>query len=276
MVINMNKNLTTNNQKTVLITGVASGIGEAVKSKFLSDGYNVIGIDIKEVEEVENLISFGADITSSEDLKEIKNYCIEHNILLEGIINIAGVHKMASFVETGFSDIKKLIDINLLGTMLVNHTFHSLLKAKGRIVIVTSEVASMDPMPFNGLYNVSKTALDSYAQGLRQELNLIDQKVITIKPGSIKTPLSKGSLDDTEKLASDTKLYAKQAGKFLKLTKKFMGKTISPDKVATLIFKAYHKKKPKLIYHINRNFYLTLLNILPKRLQCFIIKALLK
>ncbi len=276
MVISMSKNLTISNQKTVLITGVASGIGEAAKRKFLSDGYKVIGIDIKKVEEEENLISFGADITSSEDLNSIKNYCIDNNILLEGIINIAGVHKMASLVETDFSDIKKLIDINLLGTMAVNHIFHSLLKEKGRIVIVTSEVASMDPMPFNGLYNVSKTALDSYAQGLRQELNLINQKVITIKPGSIETPLSKGSLDDTEKLANDTKLYAKQAVKFFKLTKKFMGKTISPDKVASLIFKAYHKKNPKLVYRINRNLYLTLLNVLPKRLQCFIIKMILK
>lgn len=262
--------------KTILITGSASGIGEEVKKIFLENGYQVIGLDINNQLEVNNLISFKVDITNSDDLKKIKEYCLENNILLDGIINIAGIHKMASLVETNFSDIKKLIDINLLGTMLVNNTFHQILTKEGRVVIVTSEVGSMDPMPFNALYNISKTALDAYAQGLRQELNLINQKVITIKPGSIETPLSKGSLVDTEKLSNETKLYEKQASKFLRITKKFMGKTVKPEKVAVLIYKSYNKKNPKLIYRINRNPYLTILNLLPKRLQCFIIKTILK
>lgn len=262
--------------KTILITGSASGIGEKVKNLFLENHYQVIGLDINNQKEVDNLISFKVDITNSDDLNKVKEYCLENNIILDSIINIAGVHKMVSLVETKFSDIKKVMDINVLGTMNVNNTFHCLLKEKGRVVIVTSEVGSMDPMPFNSLYNVSKTALDSYAQGLRQELNLINQMVITIKPGSIETPLSKGSLVDTEKLAKNTKLYEKQAGKFLRITKKFMGKTVKPEKVAKLIYKAYNKKHPKLTYRINRNPYLTLLNLLPKRLQCFIIKIILK
>ena len=43
---------------------------------------------------------------------------------------------MASLVENNFEDLKKIIDINLCGTMLVNNTFYSLLKPKGKIVIV--------------------------------------------------------------------------------------------------------------------------------------------
>ena len=272
----MNKILTSENMKTILITGSSSGIGEQVKNLFLENNYQVIGIDINNQTEQKNLISFKADITNSSDLKQIEEYCITNKIVLEGIINVAGIHKMASLVETDFLEMKKLIDINLLGTMLINNTFHKLLTKEGKIVIVTSEVASMDPMPFNSLYNISKTALDAYAQGLRQELNLINQRVITIKPGSIETPLSKGSLVDTEKLSKDTKLYEKQAGKFLKITKKFMCKTVKPEKVAKLIYKAFNKKNPKLIYRINRNPYLSILNCLPKRLQCFIIKTILK
>lgn len=262
--------------KTILITGSASGIGEEVKKIFLENDCQVIGLDINNQLEINNLISFKVDITNSDDLKKIKEYCLENNILLDGIINIAGIHKMASLVETDFLDIKKLIDINLLGTMLVNNTFHSLLKPMARIIIVTSEVAPFDPMPFNGLYNISKTALDCYAQALRQELNLLNQRVITIRPGSIETPLSRGSLEDTKKLSEDTKLYERQAYKFLRITKKFMGKTVKPKKVAALIYKAYSKKNPRLIYRINRNPYLTILNLLPKRLQCFIIKMILK
>ena len=159
--------------------------------------------------------------------------------------------------------------------MLVNKTFHDCLKNNGKVVIVTSEVATFDPMPFNGLYNVSKTALDCYSQALRQELNLLNQKVITIKPGAIKTPLSSNSLTDTDMLANDTVLYQKQAGKFLNITKKFMGTPLEPEKLGKLTYKVAMKKNPKLSYSIHRNFGLILLSILPKRLQCFVIKLLL-
>lgn len=262
--------------KTILITGAASGIGKASKDYFLDNGYQVIGLDISNIEERENLISFNVDITNKEELIKIKEYIIENNIELFAIINVAGIHKMSSLVEDDFTNIKKVIDVNLLGTMLVNNVFHSLLKKEGRVIIVTSEVASLDPLPFNGLYSVSKTALDSYSQALRQELNLLNQKVITIRPGAIETPLSQNSLVDTESLAAKTVLYKNQAHKFLGITKKFMGTPLKPFKVAKLIYKATTKKRVKLAYNIHRNIGLVLLGILPKRLQCFIIKTILK
>ena len=260
----------------VLITGAASGIGQATKEYYLNNNHNVIALDIKEIKEQENLKSFIVDITNEESLNNVNDYLINNNIKLDVIINIAGIHKMASLVENNFNDIKKLIDINLIGTMLVNNVFHKSLKEKGKIIIITSEVATFDPLPFNGLYNISKNALESYAQALRQELNLLNQKVITIRPGAIETDLSNNSMKDTEYLASNTKLYKKQAKNFLNIAKKFMGKPIKPIKIAKLIYKVSNKKHPKLSYSLHKNLGLVLLNILPKKLQCAIIKLILK
>ena len=161
----------------VLITGAASGIGQATKEYYLNNNHNVIALDIKEIKEQENLKSFIVDITNEESLNNVNDYLINNNIKLDVIINIAGIHKMASLVENNFNDIKKLIDINLIGTMLVNNVFHKSLKEKGKIIIITSEVATFDPLPFNGLYNISKNALESYAQALRQELMLMKMEV---------------------------------------------------------------------------------------------------
>lgn len=258
----------------VLITGAASGIGAAVKDYFLAKGHNVYAIDINKIEEEANLKSYISDITNEESLEKIKEEM--NDIKLDIILNIAGIHMMASLVESDYHKMKKVIDINLCGTMLVNNIFHSLLKERGRIVIITSEVASFDPMPFNGLYNVSKTALDSYAQALRQEINLLGQKVITVRPGAIETPLSGGSLVGTEKLANETVLYKNQASKFLGIVKKFMGKPIKTEKLTKFIYKLSLKKHPKLIYKKHRNIGLVLLSVLPKRLQCWIIKTILK
>ena len=168
----------------VLITGVASGIGQAVADQFLSRGHVVYGIDRLSVAEKEGLFAFSADITDETSLHQVAQQLQKQGTHLDAIINIAGKHIMASLVEGDYQQMKQVIDINLCGTMLVNRVFHPLLREKGRIVIVTSGVAAFDPMPFNGLYNVSKTALDCYAQALRQELNLIGQTVVTIRPGA--------------------------------------------------------------------------------------------
>ena len=259
----------------VLITGASSGIGKSLKDIFLQNNYHVIALDIKEIDPQDNLDSFICDITNKESLQNVKNTLDKQNIKLDYIINVAGIHMMASLVESPLEQMQRLININLNGTMSVNRIFHSLLKEKGRIIIITSEVASFDPMPFNGLYNVSKTALDTYAQALRQELNLLNQKVITFRPGAVKTPLCDSSLTGTQNLVDSAILYKKQAGKFLKLVTMFMGKPLSPTKMAKFIYKKSIKKHPKLIYKKHQNIGLVLLSILPKRWQCAIIKGIL-
>ena len=183
---------------------------------------------------------------------------------------------MASLVESDYAVMKKVVDVNLSGTMLVNRVFYSCLAEQGRIIIVTSEVAGFDPMPFNGLYNVTKTALDAYAQALRQELNLLGQKVVTIRPGAVETNLSTESMKATQELADTTVLYRKQARNFAGLAAKFMGKPIKADALASLIYKATTAKHPKLIYKKHQNIGLILLNALPKRTQCAVIKWLLR
>lgn len=259
----------------VLITGAASGIGRAAADYFIEQGHVVYGIDVATTEERANFCGFVADITDEHSLQEIRDYFVANSITIDTVLNIAGVHMMASFVESDYVKMRKVVDINLSGTMLVNRIFHKCLAADGRIIIVTSEVASFDPMPFNGLYNVTKTALDTYAQALRQELNLIGQKVVTIRPGAVETSLSHRSMSATLELADTTVLYKKQAKNFAGLAAKFMGSPIKPEALATLIYKAATAKHPKLIYKKHRNLGLILLNILPKRLQCAVIKLLL-
>jgi len=258
----------------LLITGTASGIGKATAEYFAQRGHAVYSIDLSPVY-IDGVCSFPADITDADSLFKVKKYLQTNNIVLDTVINIAGIHMMASLVESDYHRMKKIIDVNLTGTMLVNRVFHGCLAKNGRIVIITSEVAGFDPMPFNGLYNVAKTALDSYAQALRQELNLIGQKVVTVRPGAVETPLSSGSIRATQSLADSTALYVKQAKNFAGLAAKFMGTPIKSETLAALIYKAATVKHPKLIYKKHQNIGLVLLNTLPKRLQCAVIKLLL-
>lgn len=259
----------------VLLTGSSSGIGNAVALYLLEKDINVIGLDINESSINHERFSFyKCDVSNVTNLKEV--YEKIKDIKLDALINIAGMFLIDSFIEIDDASLKKIFDVNMFGTMNVNKIFFPLLKEKGRIVITTSEVAPLDPMPFNGIYNVTKTALDSYSQALRQELNLLGYKVITIRPGAFATKLAKGSLDKTKELMDKTILYKDNSKKFYVLVKSFMGKPSDPNKIAKTYFKAISKKRPKLIYKKHINQLLKLLNILPKRLQCFIVKSLIK
>lgn len=260
----------------LLITGAASGIGQAVANYFIALGHTVYGIDLAKTESSGNYHGFAADITDEDSLQDARTHLVENGITLDAILNIAGVHIMASLVESDYAKMKKVVDVNLSGTMLVNRVFYDRLAQGGRIVIVTSEVAAFDPMPFNGLYNVTKTALDTYAQALRQELNLLGQKVVTIRPGAVETDLSAASIKATQDLADTTVLYKNHARKFAGLAAKFMGKPMKPQALAALIYKATTAKRPRLIYRKHQNIGLVLLNALPKRAQCAVIKLLLR
>ncbi len=261
--------------KNALITGASSGIGCAIKDLFLENGHTVYALDIQNIEPKEHQVAIRTDITDENALNEVLARLEADGVKLDVIINVAGIHRMASLVESDYADMKRLIDINLSGTMLVNRTFHHLLAPNGRIIIITSEVAGFDPMPFNGLYNVSKTALECYAKALRQELNLLSQKVITIRPGAVETPLSIGSKADTDKLSRETLLYQKQAKRFGGLVASFMGTPIKPSALARLVYRAATAKRPRAVYKKHHNPGLVLLNLLPTKLQCGIIKLLL-
>ena len=117
----------------VLITGASSGIGKALSDRFLENNYQVFALDICDIDHKDNLVSFKADIRDKESLLKIKEELTKQNVQLDFIVNVAGIHMMASLVESDFDKMKRLIDINLTGTMLVNHTFHNQLKEKGAI-----------------------------------------------------------------------------------------------------------------------------------------------
>ena len=258
----------------ILISGAGSGIGKATREKFKSEGSRVFSLDIRFSEECED--SIAADVTSPEELIAEGERLKAEGVQLDAIVIAAGIHTMASLAEADPEVLKRVIDVNLIGAMNTVRAFHPLLKKSGRVIIVTSEVATYAPMPFNGLYNISKTALECYADALRQELNLIGQKVIAVRPGAVETPLAKGSANSTQILAQSTELYKNEAKHFCTMVAKFTSPPIAPAKIADIIFKAATAKRPKIAYSKNRHPGLVMLSILPKPLQCFIIKTLLK
>ena len=179
-------------------------------------------------------------------------------------------------VEISEEAFVKIFDINLFGVYRINKAFVSMMGEGGRIVITSSELAPLDPLPFTGLYAVTKGAVEKYADSLRMELNLHGISVSVLRPGAVRTGMLSASTTALEKFCEKTERYACNAARFRRIVDSVETRNVPPEKIADTAFKALTAKRPKFTYNINRNPLLRLLNILPKRMQVWIIAKILK
>jgi len=264
--------------KTVILTGGASGMGRATALVLANNGYFVYSLDIKEnSEKHQNIKQIITDVTSKESVENAYDEIRKETNTLDAIINFAGIIMMDSLIEISEEEYLKIFNVNVFGAFRINKTFFPLLqKGKSKIIITTSELAPNKILPFNAIYSISKKALDAYAEGLRMELGLLDIPVITLRPGAVSTALINQSNTTLEKLEKKTTLYKGITTKFKHIVDGEQGSAIPAEKIGKLVLKILERKKPKFVYTKNASLKLKLLNLLPERLELFVLKKILK
>ncbi len=262
--------------KYVLITGAYGGMGYKTAKALADSGFTVFALDKKVGEAEENILPLQADVASVESIKAAFERVKSITDELFAIVHFAGIYLLDSLVEMAEEDFDRIFKINLYGVFYINKTFMPLLKSGSRVIITTSELAPLDPLPFTGVYAVSKGALDKYAYALRMELQLLGVSVSVLRAGAVSTGMLGVSTDALERFCEKTKLYPCNATRFRQIVNSVESKSVPPEKIAVKTSKILRKKKPKFIYNLNRNKLLLLLNALPKRIQCGVIKKILK
>ncbi len=264
------------NNKAIVLTGSSGGVGYAITQKFIDNGYHVFGLDIKEPKEnLEGLTYIKSDLRKEEDVVHAFNIVKESGYQIEYIISAGGIIDMNSLIEISEEDFINIFNINAFSVYRVNKAFIPILKEKGKIIIISSELGPLDPLPFNGIYAITKSLVEKYVYALRMELQLLGYQVVLIRPGAIDTGMIDVSSNRLENFVNNTQNYKDISKKFKNIVDSVQSKKIPPYKVAKLIYKVSQKKKPKYVYKINRNVGLMLLNALPQRTQNWIIKKIL-
>ncbi len=261
--------------KKILITGVLGGMGKAAAQMLHNEGFTVYGMDRAEKCDLP-IEYFPADITDQNSIAKVYAEIAKRTDHLDGIVHFAGIYDLDSLVEIGEEAFVRIFNINLFGIYRVNKLFMPLIKSGGRIVITSSELAPLDPLPFTGLYAITKAAVEKYAYSLRMELNLNGIKVSVIRPGAVKTNMLGASTNALDRFCKTTQAYSCNAKRFQRIVNSVESKNVSPQRIAKTVKKALTAKHPKYIYNVNRNLLLRLLNILPHRLQVAIITRILK
>jgi NAD(P)-dependent dehydrogenase (short-subunit alcohol dehydrogenase family) len=171
----------------VIVTGAASGIGEATAAALRANGCSVIGLDIQAAENV-----IACDVRDQESVDTAVAEAIARLGGLDVLINSAGVGDPQSAAERPDADALKVLDVNLLGTWRVTAAaIDALRESHGRVVNISSGLAHLT-MPLATAYTMSKRAVVAYSDSLRLEM-AGEVGVTTVYPGYIRTPIHDAS-----------------------------------------------------------------------------------
>ena len=237
--------------KTIVISGIARGIGKALALQSAHLGMKVAGLDIKQ-EELNDLKfeldQIGTpyfikvvDIRNENECKKFIDNCISELGTIDILINNAGITHIAPENETSIQHTQNVMDINFMGTVHLSHyALTHIIKQKGAIAGVSS-VAGYSPLLYRTAYAASKHAVWGYLSSLRAEMKEKKVHVLTICPSFVKTELQ----ESQQKYFSNTTNIA-----------------LTPDFVANEILEALKKKKnialigktAKQVYWLNRFF----------------------
>ena len=262
--------------KYVLVTGAYGGMGRATVLVLRKQGFYVFALDKTVLEAEDGILPIKADIADENSIKNA--FCTINNITddLYAVIHFAGIYMLDSLVEISNVEFEKIFRINLGGAFLINKIFMPLLKNGSRILMTTSELAPLDPLPFTGIYAVTKSELDKYAYSLRMELQLKGIKVSVLRAGAVSTDMLGDSTDALDLFCGKTKIYTCNAERFKKIVNSVEARSIEPSAIAKKVTRILNKRDPGFAYSINRNPLLLLLNLLPRRTQLWVIKQVLK
>lgn len=263
-------------KQSILVTGAYGGMGRATTLALKQKGFRIFALDKIVADAEDDIIPIQADLTDEQSVQNAFNLVSQHTNSLLAIVHFAGIYMLDSLVEMPTDQFEKIFKINLGGVYLVNKTFLPMLGDNSRIVITTSELAPLDPLPFTGIYAVTKSALDKYAYSLRMELQLKNIKVSVLRAGAVTTDMLGASTKALDDFCQNTQLYTCNATRFKQIVDSVEARSVPPTKIAQKVTKILSKRNPKFAYSINRNPLLLMLNVLPKRAQCWIIKQVLK
>ena len=169
--------------KRVIVTGAASGIGDATAGALRRRGCQVVGLDVQAGPGV-----LACDVRDQASVDAAVAEAIERLGGLDVLINSAGVGDPQSAALRPGEDALRVIDVNLLGTWRVTAAaIDALRESRGRVINIASGLAYLT-IPLATAYTVSKRGVVAYSDSLRLEM-AGEVEVTTVYPGYIRTPI---------------------------------------------------------------------------------------
>ena len=166
----------------ILITGSASGIGLGLAERLQASGVHVIGWDQQSGGASEVVI---VDVT---DENSVGRAAEQLPPTLAAVVTCAGVSSRLSLVDSSLEEFRRVVDINLVGTLAVARATHS--RLRGGTLVTIGSVAATVPMAARGAYCASKAAVVMLTKVLGSEWAADDIAVLCVSPGFVNTGMA--------------------------------------------------------------------------------------
>ncbi|MFN8385265.1 MAG: SDR family oxidoreductase [Anaerolineales bacterium] len=183
-------------ERTVLITGAAGGIGRATASLFSDKGWRVIGVDRSEFgnDFPKNGLFIQSDISRAEDMQAIFEKAHQFTESLDALVNNAAMQIAKPIVDTTVEEWDAVMASNLRSVFLGVKLAYPLLKKGGGAVVNVSSVHAIQTSANIAAYAASKGGLLALTRAMAIEFAPDNIRVNAILPGAVDTPMLRAGL----------------------------------------------------------------------------------
>jgi NAD(P)-dependent dehydrogenase (short-subunit alcohol dehydrogenase family) len=243
---------------TVLITGCTSGIGRHAALHLAARGHRVFATGRNEkalaalkAEAPQNLETLVLDVTNADSIAAAKQE-VDARTGGKGIdvlVNNAGYGLLGPTEMISDTEMRAQYDTNVFGLMAVTRAFLPSMHAKGagRIINVSS-IGGLLTLPFFGVYNSTKYAVESLSDGLRLELAPFGIQVSLVEPGVIDTGFTDRSMQEIARFRSPDSRYAPVLEKADEMRKMSDKSAVGPACISRAIERAATDRRPRARY----------------------------
>lgn len=190
--------------RRALVTGGAGGLGSVAVRTLLEMGVDDVLVTGRTRAKLEAFKAKFGDRVSIEDFDITDPPAWERfeERTFDVLIPCAGTAYRVPFVETGYADWRRMIDTNILGTMLaVKAVLPGMIERNwGRIVLISS-VAAMIGLPARAVYGGTKASLEAWARALAAEIGPHDVLINCLAPGMFPTEMTLNFLKENPEIA---------------------------------------------------------------------------
>jgi len=182
-----------------LITGAASGIGQATAHRFMAGGWRVAAVDINAIDgnSADSLLAVTADLRRVDDCRRAVVEAVQWGGRLDAVVNAAGVWTEGPSTDTTEDEWDLVVDVNLKGLYFVSSAAIPHLRSTHGCIVNMSSDAGIQGNAGAAVYCASKGGVSNLTRALALELAPEGVRVNAVCPGDVNSPMLRKQATDS-------------------------------------------------------------------------------